>query len=246
MLSAITPARAFTRRHAQLDDPSWSLARPSDARPDRSALLGRQPDLVLLFETDALPYDRLPNDPDKLPNDWARSNLGRPEPEHDRPIVVASVRAAMDLVLDIQTFRDSHRVVRRGQVMPPSEMALEWLGLGYDPSPIVDQPGLFSRRGGILDIFPPGAQPLRIELWGDEVDTIRLFDRRPALDRTARTVLDRSSARGLARPRRSASSSIPVRRSSPIPSIAICGSCARGSKRAARSSSIAASSARPR
>src|SRR5207244_13348371 len=42
--------------------------------------------------------------------------------------------------------------------------------------------GLFSRRGGILDVFPPGGQPLRIELWGDEIDTIRLFD--PATQRS--------------------------------------------------------------
>src|SRR5207302_3497959 len=97
-------------------------------------------------------------------------------------LVVASVRAAMDLVLDATTFRDNHRTVQRGQVLPPAELATEWLRLGYEPSPVVDQPGLFSRRGGILDVFPPGGQPLRIELWGDEIDTIRLFD--PATQRS--------------------------------------------------------------
>ena len=79
-------------------------------------------------------------------------------------------------------FDDNHRVIKRGQVLPPAELAAQWLDLGYEPSPLVDQPGLFSRRGGILDVFPPGGQPLRIELWGDEVDTIRLFD--PATQRS--------------------------------------------------------------
>src|SRR5204862_6743954 len=88
----------------------------------------------------------------------------------------------MDLLLDPQTFCDNHRLVKRGQVLPPAELAAQWLGLGYEPSPLVDQPGLFSRRGGILDVYPPGGQPVRIELWGDEVDTIRLFD--PATQRS--------------------------------------------------------------
>src|SRR5207248_7640512 len=61
-------------------------------------------------------------------------------------------------------------------------LAGQWLSLGYEPSALVDSPGLFSRRGGILDVFPPGGQPVRIELWGDEVDTVRLFD--PATQRS--------------------------------------------------------------
>src|SRR5207237_3367909 len=98
------------------------------------------------------------------------------------PLVVASVRAAMDLIVEPHAFRESHRSVRRGQVVPPAELAAQWLSLGYEPSALVDAPGLFSRRGGILDVFPPAGEPLRLELWGDEVDTIRLFD--PATQRS--------------------------------------------------------------
>src|SRR5439155_14832840 len=134
-------------------------------------------------ETDALPYDRLPNDPDKLAERLGTlARLAGRTPTATPPLVVASVRAAMDLVLDPREFGENHRTITRGQVLPPAELAAQWLGLGYEPSPLVDQPGLFSRRGGILDVFPPGAQPLRIELWGDEIDTIRLFD--PATQRS--------------------------------------------------------------
>jgi transcription-repair coupling factor (superfamily II helicase) len=183
VLSAITPARpyALAALHAQLQRPILVItSRPSEARVLSNELRAwaADPDLILLFpETDALPYDRLPNDPDKLAERLGTlERLAGLDSDGGAPLVVASVRAAMDLVLDVETFRASHRVVRRGEVLPPAEMAAEWLRLGYEPSPIVDQPGLFSRRGGILDVFPPGAQPLRIELWGDEVDTIRLFD----------------------------------------------------------------------
>src|SRR5690606_28393240 len=52
-----------------------------------------------------------------------------------------------------------------------------WLRLGYDPAQIVIEPGKFSRRGGILDIYPIVADyPLRIEFFDDEIDSIRHFD----------------------------------------------------------------------
>src|SRR5215472_10957108 len=189
VLSTITPARPFALAalHAALQQPILLVtSRPSDARNYANELRAwaAHPDAVLLFpETDALPYDRLPNDQDKLAERLGTlERLARVVRGGSPPLVVASVRAAMDLVLAVDEFLDSHRVIRRGQVLPPAELASEWLRLGYEPSPVVDQPGLFSRRGGILDVFPPGGQPVRIELWGDEVDTIRLFD--PATQRS--------------------------------------------------------------
>ena len=53
----------------------------------------------------------------------------------------------------------------------------QWVQLGYRNEPVVDAPGSFSHRGGILDIYPPDLElPLRIELFDDEIDTIRRFD----------------------------------------------------------------------
>ncbi|HEY0584306.1 MAG TPA: transcription-repair coupling factor [Chloroflexota bacterium] len=189
VLSAITPARAYALAalHAALERPLLLIVgRPSEARGYVNELRAwaRDPDSVLLFpETDALPYDRLPNDPSKLAERLSTLErlAGLQHPDQP-PLVVASVRAAMDLVLDPDTFRANHRIIKRGQHLPPAELAAQWLGLGYEPSPLVDQPGLFSRRGGILDVYPPGGEPLRIELWGDDIDTIRLFD--PATQRS--------------------------------------------------------------
>ena len=53
----------------------------------------------------------------------------------------------------------------------------QWVQLGYRNEPVVDAPGSFSHRGGILDIYPPDCElPLRIEFFDDEIDTIRRFD----------------------------------------------------------------------
>src|SRR5579864_7518687 len=182
VLSAITPARpyALAALHAAAGRPMLLITgRPSEARAYANELRAwaADPEAVLLFpETDALPYDRLPSDPDKLTERLIALERLAAVTQESAPIVVSSVRAAMDLVLGPEEFRDNHLVIKRGQMLPPAELAARWLRIGYEPSALVDAPGLFSRRGGILDVFPPSGEPLRIELWGDEVDTIRRFD----------------------------------------------------------------------
>src|SRR5205823_1298314 len=47
---------------------------------------------------------------------------------------------------------------------------------GYRPAEVVETPGEFGRRGGILDVYPPDAEsPFRVEFFGDEIDSIRRF-----------------------------------------------------------------------
>ncbi len=188
-LSAITPARPFAvaALQAALNRPVLVVtARPSEARlyADELRVWAGEGTRVTLFpETDALPYDYLPNDPDKLADRLAAvQSMAGASGTGPTPLVVASSRAAMDLIVDPTTFRASQRILRRGDVAAPNDLVEGWLRLGYEPSALVDQPGLFSRRGGILDVYPPGAMPLRIELWGDEIETLRAFD--PATQRT--------------------------------------------------------------
>ena len=59
-----------------------------------------------------------------------------------------------------------------------------WVQSGYNPADVVEEPGIFARRGGIIDIWPPNLPyPVRIDLFsGDEVESLRLFD--PATQRT--------------------------------------------------------------
>ncbi len=68
-------------------------------------------------------------------------------------------------------------VWRAGDRVRVDAVLSQWLELGYRHEPVVESPGAFSHRGGILDIFPPNCElPLRIELFDDEIDTIRRFD----------------------------------------------------------------------
>src|SRR5918912_2968202 len=122
LLSAITPARpyALAALQAALNRPMLLVVgRPSEARGYANELRAwvRDPESVLLFpETDALPYDRLPNDPDKLAERLGTlERLAGLSKGSSPPLVVASVRAAMDLVLPLDEFRASHRVIKRGQ-----------------------------------------------------------------------------------------------------------------------------------
>jgi len=75
------------------------------------------------------------------------------------------------------------RPVRQGQAFDLDRMLVNWVGLGFENASVVEAPGQFSRRGGIVDIWPPNVRrPVRIELFGDEVDSLRTFD--PSTQRT--------------------------------------------------------------
>ncbi|MFW6115724.1 MAG: transcription-repair coupling factor [Chloroflexota bacterium] len=98
-------------------------------------------------------------------------------------IIVASARAAMQRTLPLHQFRLSVRELSTGQILDLERTLRRWAGLGYEPVSVVESAGQFSHRGGILDVFPPADElPVRIELWGNQVDSIRRFD--PATQRS--------------------------------------------------------------
>ena len=107
---------------------------------------------------------------------------GAPAPKN-QPIMVAPIRAIMTRTIPRRDFLKHTRTLKVGDRAIPDQLTRSWVDIGYEYANIVVQTGQFSRRGGILDIWPPGeAQPIRIEFFGDEVDTMRAFD--PASQRT--------------------------------------------------------------
>jgi transcription-repair coupling factor (superfamily II helicase) len=103
------------------------------------------------------------------------------------PIIIAPARALMARTLPRQDFLKAFRTIKIGDVIQPDELLRSWVVIGYEHSNIVVSPGQFSRRGGILDVWTPASeQPVRIEFFGDEIDTLRLFD--PASQRTISTI----------------------------------------------------------
>jgi len=105
-------------------------------------------------------------------------------PKHNRPLlVVTSARALLQKTIPRRRFAAATRLLRVGQVIDLDKLINDWLVAGYAHKIVVESEGHYSRRGGILDIFPVGSlHPIRIELFGDEIETLRAFD--PATQRS--------------------------------------------------------------
>ena len=64
-----------------------------------------------------------------------------------------------------------------GDELPPATLSDRLVRMGFVPTPLVEGAGQFARRGGILDVYAPGAEaPVRMEFFGDEVDRLEYFD----------------------------------------------------------------------
>jgi transcription-repair coupling factor (superfamily II helicase) len=90
-------------------------------------------------------------------------------------VVVASGKAIAQRTLAPEDLAGSERLLVGGRLEP--DAFLRWLvQRGYRLTSLVDMPGQASHRGGIIDVFPPAEDvPLRIELLGDRVESIRSF-----------------------------------------------------------------------
>ena len=163
----------------RVDAPMLVIApRPEDARRLHEQLVTWSDDeaAVLHFpETEAQPFERVASDvgttQQRLLTLSKLAGRGR------RIMAVASAAAIVQKTVDRDDFESSAHSLRVGQTVTSDELLDLWRRMGYRFEPAVDAPGLVSRRGGILDIFSPGSDsPARIELWGDEIDSIRLFD----------------------------------------------------------------------
>jgi transcription-repair coupling factor (superfamily II helicase) len=93
------------------------------------------------------------------------------------PVVVTSADALLQRVPPLAPFAERLRYLVEGDAIDLQGLPVELEGWGYRRVPLVEDRGDFSVRGGILDIFPPAHPlPLRIELLGDLIESIREFD----------------------------------------------------------------------
>jgi len=99
------------------------------------------------------------------------------------PIIVASVRSLMTRTLPRRDFLKACKKLSVNQTSQPDGLMREWARIGYQRVNTVLEPGQFSGRGGILDVWAPTElNPVRLDFFGDEIETIRSFD--PATQRT--------------------------------------------------------------
>ena len=91
--------------------------------------------------------------------------------------VIMPVSAAMQRVIARHVLREASRYLLSGEECEREDLLGSLLKMGYTGAPLVEDRGTFAVRGGILDIFPPNmTTPVRIEFFGDTVETIRSFD----------------------------------------------------------------------
>ena len=115
----------------------------------------------------------------------------KPAQPEDPPFLIAPARALMTRTIPRRDFLKATHILKTGMEKRPDDLARAWFAMGYEPVNTVISPGQFARRGGILDIWPPAAElPVRLDFFGDEIDTLRTFE--PTTQRTAAGISERT------------------------------------------------------
>jgi transcription-repair coupling factor (superfamily II helicase) len=93
------------------------------------------------------------------------------------PLIVTSLIALLQRTLPVGLVRERTRTLTRGDRVDPLDL-VEWLEMqGYEPEAQVTQKGEIALRGGILDVYPlTSPWPVRLEFFGDELESLRQFD----------------------------------------------------------------------
>lgn len=144
---------------------------------------------VLRFPAwDCLPYDRVSPTSDVM-GERLKTLTRLLSYKPGKPLIVlTTVAAATQRVVPREVMRNTAFSIRNGQSLDVTQLQTFLAANGYHRTETVREAGEFAIRGGLIDIFPSGApEPLRIDLFGDEVEKIRAFDalsQRTTEDRT--------------------------------------------------------------
>ncbi len=135
---------------------------------------------------DCLPYDRVSPNPEIVAERIA--TLARLlEPAAGPRVVLTTVNAAMQRVPPRHVFQGASRVLAVNASIKPEELSRFLEANGYGRASTVMEHGEYAVRGGIFDLFPAGrSEPVRIDFFGDTIESIRSFD--PTTQRSAAKV----------------------------------------------------------
>ncbi len=97
--------------------------------------------------------------------------------ENQNITIITSFDGFMDALPPLHLMKERIVSLRPGEVVDFEKLKKDMVLLGYEREEQIEGPGQFAVRGGIMDIYPLTEEvPIRIELWGDEIDSIRTFD----------------------------------------------------------------------
>lgn len=109
---------------------------------------------------------------------WERLKVIKELMNGRKKIIVTTIEALTATYAPFSYFRDHFFTITKGMEIDLNKLAKKLTDSGYVRSELVEGKGEFALRGGIMDVFPPdGALPYRIELFGDEIDSIRTFNK---------------------------------------------------------------------
>ncbi|MCK4863181.1 MAG: DEAD/DEAH box helicase, partial [Dehalococcoidales bacterium] len=168
-------------------------AQPENAKKLHEQLSSwcRSGQVALFPEPDVLPYERLAPDTgtemERIQVLSALAGGDAGEQDESPPLVVASAAALMSKTTPHSSFISACHTVKLGMEIPPFDLLGRLEAMGYQMENVVEVPGTVSHRGGIIDIYPPTSEmPVRLEFFGDTIDSIRSFD--PATQRSTDVV----------------------------------------------------------
>ncbi len=162
---------------------SWLIVTTTDETAERLYL-----DLQFFHELLGLParplallpeWETLPYEPAAPPVDLIARRMRTLEQlsREPRTVLVTSVRVWMQRLLPRSAFLGGRFEITRGGAIEREDLTGRLLRLGYRRASVVEAPGEFSIRGGIVDLYSTAYdEPLRVEFLGDTVESIRFFD----------------------------------------------------------------------
>ena len=151
-------------------------------RASIAAFFAPSTDIVELPAWDCLPYDRV--SPRRAIIGQRLAALGQlTAPAPKGRVVLTTVSAILQKVPPRAYLQGAGRTLEKGTRVDPDDMIRELERFGFNRIETVTEPGEFAVRGGIVDVYPAGAGgPVRLDFFGDELDTLRAFD--PATQRS--------------------------------------------------------------
>ncbi|MGZ6205701.1 MAG: CarD family transcriptional regulator, partial [Candidatus Binataceae bacterium] len=179
------------RARAAMRDGTLHVARDElrlTALADAVAFFAPDVEIITIPAWDCLPYDRVSPNPDVVARRIdGLTRLTVPPPTGASRLVITTVSAILQRVPKVEALRGAALELKVKTRLDRAAFDAFLAANGYARAEQVMEAGEYAVRGGLIDLFPPGAEePVRVDLFGDDIETIRSFD--PVSQRTTGTL----------------------------------------------------------
>ena len=169
------------RARSALRDSTLHVARDElrlTALAEAVAFFAPEVEIITIPAWDCLPYDRVSPNADVMARRVdAFTRLTEPPAEGRCRLIITTVSAMLQRVPKVDSLRNASLTLKVKTRLDRKAFDAFLAANGYTRAEQVMEPGEFALRGGLIDLFPPGApEPVRLDLFGDDIETIRTFD----------------------------------------------------------------------